>query len=84
MSDDGGPAFPNVEQWNERIEDYANRASEGMTLLDYFAGRAMQALLGNSDAMRAVEKVRDDEDQETVIARTAYRQAKAMLAERAK
>ena len=39
--DDGGPAFPQTEPL---IKDW-----QGMTLLDYFAGQAMQGMLSNRD-----------------------------------
>jgi hypothetical protein len=38
--DDGGPAFPRVV-----TEDWRERQDGGMTLRDYFAGQAMQALI---------------------------------------
>ena len=72
MKDTGGPAFPQ--------QDDAT-GSEGMTLRDYFAAKAMQAVLlkwppvltEDQDAIR-----RDTE----VIARGAYAMADAMLKER--
>ncbi len=41
-TENGGPAFPVTE-----AENQYRRTSEGMTLRDYFAAKAMQGLLGN-------------------------------------
>lgn len=68
---DGGPAFPNdmeLDGWGQTV------GSTGMTLRDWFAGQAMAAQIANS--MRL--------DTWDGHAETAYRQADAMLAERAK
>ena len=62
MSNDGGPAFP--------IDD----PKRGMSLLDYFAAKAMAAILARDEAF--------DELGETTIAQMAYDQAEAMLAYR--
>lgn len=56
----GGPAFPSVNE------------SEGMTLRDYFAAKAMQVFMQNAETDM-------DED-----AADAYRMADLMLKERAK
>lgn len=60
---DGGPAFPD------------DRRQVGMSLLDYFAAKAMAAILTHKDAFEMAG--------ETAIARMAYNQADAMLAVRA-
>jgi hypothetical protein len=39
---DGGPAFPHIDSECGRFE-------EGMTLRDYFAAKAMQAIVSRSD-----------------------------------
>ena len=57
MKDDGGPAFPTIP------ENYMGMdpPGEGMTLRDYFAAKAMQALLtrismsGGDQARKAYE-----------------------------
>ena len=59
MSNDGGPAFP--------IDD----AKRGMSLLDYFAAKAMAAILAHHEAFYDLG--------ETTIAQMAYDQAEAML-----
>jgi hypothetical protein len=60
----GGPAFPHDSNWEDR---------QGMTLRDYFAAKAMQAMLvepDNVDISRAK------------LAQLSYAMADAMLKER--
>ena len=57
---DGGPAFP-----TKRMIKFDN---DGMTLRDYFAARAMQAMLTGSDNWR-----------ESTVAELAYEMADAMM-----
>lgn len=65
-NDTGGPAFPRVvEQPNGYM-----KAVEGMTLRDYFAAKAMQALIHKNYF--------------DVAAKEAYQMADAMLEERMK
>jgi hypothetical protein len=56
----------------------------GMSLLDYFAARAMQALmsLDYKDGIRKQFPKASPEEIERTIAAAAYLQAEAMLAER--
>jgi len=42
MHEDGGPAFPGA--WKATHDGYA-RSDPGMTLRDYFAAKAMQAIM---------------------------------------
>jgi hypothetical protein len=42
----GGPAFPGFDY----IDQYGKKNPEGMTLRDYFAAKAMQALLGYEES----------------------------------
>ena len=76
-SNDGGPAFPG-ERTNTGgfVEEYGC-----MSLRDYFAARAMQAMIG-----LAREEWTDVEIQElfTRMVASSYRIADAMLAERTK
>lgn len=65
MKNTGGPAFPSHGSMGEVVQ-------EGMTLRDYFAAKAMQALLTRID-MSGAERARD-----------AYIIADAMLAQRNK
>lgn len=71
--DDGGPAFP------ARPADM----EAGMTLRDYFAAQAMEALLSY---MMTISRVADQTNQQlgVMVARIAYLQADAMLEERDK
>ena len=66
----GGPAFP-----CEFGGTYQNRASEGISIRDYFAAKAMQGMMayGQCNSMEAGP-----------IAAFAYEYADAMLLERAK
>jgi hypothetical protein len=56
----GGPAFPAHENW---------RIDSGMTLRDYFAAKAMQALLGNPEI----------DGEPIAYSQLAYKYADAML-----
>jgi hypothetical protein len=67
----GGPAFPGV-RWVQQ-GDKVN--PEGMTLRDYFAAKAMQAIF--KDGVANQSKVED-------LARLSYLMADVMLRERAK
>jgi hypothetical protein len=65
-TNNGGPAFP-AEVWSS---DGVPEHSEGMTLRDYFAAKAMPTIY--AEALGG-EDWRDD------VAREAYRMADAML-----
>ena len=69
----GGPAFPSGEQYRNGAGDLCGKSSlyEGMTLRDYFAAKAMQGLLANSETNRSWG-VNEN-------AKYAYEQANAML-----
>jgi len=70
--DDGGSAFP---RWSEREENY------GMSLRDYFAAKALNALLSNR-FVTILESAKSPEDAFKVmveLAPTAYEIADAML-----
>ena len=72
---DGGPVFPLAEPGN------CVSASEGMSLRDYFAAKAMQAMIskhGREDDSPGFFDFATDES----IARCAYIYADAMLAAR--
>jgi hypothetical protein len=74
MKDTGGPAFPYEFKYGDGT---ASRA-EGMTLRDYFAAKAMQALMHTQYADMTYE------GEPAAMAFEAYRLADAMLAERSK
>lgn len=76
-ADNGGPAFPAPEAGQQHFSDPA--AYTGMTLRDYFAAKALAALIGadkdyENRGAKAVPK----------LARWSYEYADAMLKERAK
>lgn len=86
--DDGGPAFPCVESevryyknWNDRDKEWVPSTSvdktptSGMSLRDYFAAKAMQALIANPECCNMSK---------TSIAEWAYNMAVVMLKEREK
>ena len=70
----GGPAFPYV---CDADFDYGT----GMTLRDYFAAKAMQAILRGYDVVTSFEdeEVNEPEGMPNLIAKDAYIMADAML-----
>lgn len=66
---DGGPAFPQQSGWNHS-GDWINRSSddEGISVRDYFAAKAMHALIASTENFTA--------DQ---YAKAAYEMADAMI-----
>ena len=78
----GGPAFPVEGLWNpdgtfkQGIQTgNASGFASGLSIRDWFAGQAMSGYCINAET--SMQEFRD-------IARDAYQQADAMLAERAK
>lgn len=67
---DGGPAFP---------RDHRHNGHNGMSLRDYFAAKAMAAILGLGDQIEARDGEVANED---LYALQAYALADAMLAAR--
>lgn len=65
--DDGGPAFP--------VQDAASWQGHGMTLRDYFAANAMQAMVTKSDGQSKTGGAKGV----PLIAQYAYEFADAML-----
>lgn len=84
--DTGGPAFP-VPAVYDHAREQVNSSSAysgegGMTLRDYFAAKAMHALICDPDLSQVYEHIdTPDEDRELkfLAARNAYRWADAML-----
>ena len=72
INDGSGPAFPSVE--TDPV--MGSRSELGMTLRDYFAAKAMAAMLSLEDVHL--------NNGESEVAVWAYQQADAMLAEREK
>lgn len=76
QQNNGGPAFPTPSGWNQNGSWLAGQSEfEGMTLRDYFAAKAMQAMLSSPNCPVQVE--------ETELASQAYMAADAMLKARA-
>lgn len=72
---DGGPAFPLPEIYDDRRGETIQYASEGMSLRDYFAAKAMQVYIASFVGIDAyaLEESRND------TARRCYRMADAMV-----
>lgn len=71
--EDGGPAFPVVGMSHVNGQAVTAVFNGGMSLRDYFAAKAMQALSGTDQGMR---------EEPWRIAECAYRMADAMLSAR--
>jgi hypothetical protein len=82
--DDGGPAFPC--SWIETDPNFPpeHLMHPGLSLRDYFAGQAMQAIFGGVGARDVADRDRryDETNWAEVVAANAYEMADAMLAER--
>ena len=77
-NNDGGPAFPTVVvHWNGSMID----RGPGMSLRDYFAGLAMQAIIAKFPPQTCNIGL---DELDLMMARGAYEYSDAMLAERAK
>lgn len=68
--DNGGPAFPVTEQTNVH-DEHVSWAESGMTLRDYFAAKAMQAIIANPEEGLSYT--------ESAVAENAYVMADAMI-----
>jgi len=77
--DTGGPAFPNISPaYDEQTkETYYHTREPGLTVRDYFAAKAMAALLGAIARNYAMSRIHEPE-----VATSAYWMADAMLKER--
>jgi len=81
----GGPAYPTPD--TENANGDVMYGDSGMTLLDYFAGQAMQTLIGLDPCGGVARHVLSDPAVRSIrdwIADDAYEQAQAMLRARAK
>ena len=72
----GGPAFPSLPIVKE-FEGKRLTMTEGLTMRDYFAAKAMQGLFASN-----APHDHDDAEIFAVVAEAAYKQADAMLEER--
>lgn len=83
-SDTGGPAFPRAA--TQEMMEADCFAEEGMTLLDYFAGQALNILDRDVAVGRVIDGKADDGyggwTEEQLVAHEAYAIAAAMLAEK--
>jgi hypothetical protein len=89
--DDGGPAFPRPAHTTDRAVDWVEVSCElvGMSLRDWFAGRAMQGLIHDILIDQHWEDVlmgqgMTEKEFPTFLAHLSYLAADAMLAQRAK
>ena len=79
MNDTGGPAFPTKNY--AAIQPLAEGYSEGMSLRDWFAGKAMTTMFYPA----IMESIRTDKDLDCgQVAAFAYQMADALLKERIK
>lgn len=69
----GGTAFPAAEVWDRDLQRVTHKQTQGMTLRDYFAAKAMQGLMASQNTGSYEQ-----------FAMHAYKVAAAMLAERDK
>lgn len=93
--ENGGPAFPSPEIFDERRGEYLQHGSEGMSLRDYFASNladededftdtVKQRMLGRPCPSLADDAVGVLEFEAEFRAKWRYMRADAMLAERSK
>ena len=77
----GGAAFPMTATLEDGLGGLQQHVQPGMTLRDYFAAKAMQALTQSEQFLREASEWRkiDGEDVEDAIAGSAYDLADAML-----
>lgn len=75
----GGPAFPIPLAEGQAYQGHA--PCDGMTLRDYFAAKAMVALINNEFCAQAINEVvaSGNATRDALIAAVAYTQADAML-----
>jgi len=67
----GGPAFPSADLWSSKRGEWVAHGTQGLSLRDYFAAKAMQAAATNpvgADGFSFEER-----------ANWAYQQADSML-----
>ena len=76
---DNPPAFPVSFKWGNELSQY-----NGMTLRDYFAAKAMQAMFINQNVHSATMLLakQTDTPEENVLAKLSYEVADAMMEER--
>ena len=75
----GGPAFPVSENYDERRGEPITYASEGMSLRDYFAAKALHALMRDYGRGVTDGKVARSDNFPATASGAAYAMADAML-----
>jgi hypothetical protein len=83
----GGQAFPLGAKWDEDQGSFEllDATYQGMTMRDYFAGNAMQTLLGDKDESEIWRKSdKGEEEFNKYVSRRAYAIADSMLKQRQK
>ena len=85
--DDGGHAYPNAGQMSNDGRQIFAESSPGMTLLDYFAGQAMDVMGNNLTfwvpmVKAKLGKLAEGFDETQLIPMAAYGIADAMIAEK--
>ena len=82
-----GKAFPEITQisYNPNHNIYSVDGYEGMDLIDYFAGKALQGYVGSAELQQLAFLAKNtDETVESIVAMAAYDFAEAMMKEREK
>lgn len=81
-TEDNPKAFPC--EYRDSFEGNISGVEQGMTLRDYFAAKAMQGILSNSELYGIIaQKAKDDETtSQKINAALSYSTADAMLRER--
>lgn len=77
------PAFPSRHRGENRYDEHIFYTDKGMSLRDYFASKAMQALITSGLKTDNIEKYKT-ETIGIITAKWSYEYADAMLAEREK
>jgi len=87
--DTGGPAFPLILQERDEEGRISPVIQGGMTLLDYFAGKAMQAIYISGDHKKIMDNYTPEEPKPTKrdcnqheVAAWSYKIAEDMIAEK--
>lgn len=78
----GGPAFPKLRSLNncKPGEKIATYTSDGMTLRDYFAAKALQGYLANAWQAQELDSMGESAGQQiATVAEISYAMADAML-----
>jgi len=86
-TNNGGPAFPEYASDHRGAACYTTFSPKGgITIRDYFAAKAMQAILSNDGAVSRTSEAASRElvSPDCLVATSAYAIADAMLREREK